>query len=38
MRKICAFTRNEAREEELKRVPVVAYEHTLDASEFLVPR
>lgn len=37
MRKICAFTRNEAREE-LKRVPVVAYEHTLDASEFLVPR
>lgn len=37
MRKICAFTCNEAREE-LKRVPVVAYEHTLDASEFLVPR
>lgn len=37
MRKNCAFTRNEAREE-LKRVPVVAYEHTLDASEFLAPR
>lgn len=37
MRKICAFTRNEAHEE-LKCVPVVAYEHTLDASEFLVPR
>lgn len=37
MRKNCAFTRNEAREE-IKRVPVVAYEHTLDASEFLAPR